>query len=172
MCDLLIERGASWCGTNAYGCGAAHWLALRRDGSEAACEWLVQRGADASHAVWRAPNIAGHTPLHKAATRGSLTCMRWLLHHAALNALEVDAADADGNTALALAALWGQRCAAEQLLSAGASVDAVGFGGCTPLVWSLAMGHGHVAALLRERGAGEAAAAACGLMRRGDCLAG
>jgi hypothetical protein len=36
-------------------------------------------------------------------------------------------------------------------------------GGATPLAWALAMGHAPLAQLLRDAGADEARAAACGL---------
>ena len=47
------------------------------------------------------PNLKddlGHTPLHRAASRGNLKCVKLLLEHS--NKIELDARDIVGNTSL------------------------------------------------------------------------
>jgi hypothetical protein len=131
VCDFLAARGAHCDGVNGYGCGAVHWLALRDENAPAACEWLLAEdacgAASAAGALWRSANAAGHAPLHKAAARGNVAVAAWLLARAgAGEAQHLDAADADGNTPLALAALWGQGTMAQLLLGAGAQLEAMG----------------------------------------------
>jgi ankyrin repeat protein len=128
VCDFLAARGAACAGVNGYGCGAAHWLALRDGNAPAACDWLLARTTeDAAGTLWRSANAAGHAPLHKAAARGNVDVAAWLLAHAGAGGTQhLDAADADGNTPLALAALWGQAAMAQLLLDAGAQLEAMG----------------------------------------------
>jgi ankyrin repeat protein len=125
VCDYLATRGDAWRARNAYGCGPAHWAALREESAApgGACAWLHARGG----VDWRAANGAGHAPLHKAAARGNAAVCAWLLGTAhAGDDGALDAPDADGNTPLALACLWGQTAAVEVLLSHGADLEAKG----------------------------------------------
>ena len=167
VCALLAEASAApkaaAAAANAFGCAAAHWAALRDDNARAMCAWLSAAGAD-----WRARNAAGHAPLHKACARGAAVLVTWLLSPDGGGCADLaDAPDADGNTPLALAAMWGSADAAAALLLHGAKPDAhAPPAGATPLAWALHMGHADVAAALRQAGADEAAAAACCLPAR------
>ena len=164
VCALLAEAAPNAAtAANLYGCAAVHWAALRDDNAGAMCAWLRAAGAD-----WRARNGAGHAPLHKACTRGAASLVTWLLSPDGGDCADlVDAPDADGNTPLALAAIWGSHAVVVVLLRHGASPDAHSPpAGATPLAWAVHMGHDDVAEALRDAGADEGAAEACGLPAR------
>ena len=113
VCDWLKAADAcGWHLPNAFGCDAGHWAAM---GGDAAL--LVLHMLDAGW-DWAKPNGAGHTPLHKAAAHNAGAAVEWLL--ARMPQGELDALDAEGLSALELAALWGGCAAAEALLRAGA----------------------------------------------------
>ncbi len=67
--------------------------------------------------------------------------------------IDVRTKSADGDTALHMAALWGDRQAIEQLLKAGAFVDEPGAGGRTALYYAALKGHVGVAECLVAAGA-------------------
>ena len=67
--------------------------------------------------------------------------------------IDVRTKSADGDTALHVAALWGDRAAVEQLLKAGAFVDEPGAGGRTALYYAALKGHVSVAEHLIAAGA-------------------
>ncbi len=93
---------------------------------------------------------SGTLDLFRAAATGREEALR-----AALRAGGVNAFAYDGWTALHLAAFFGQRRAAEQLLEAGADVNAISTNALrnTPLHAATAGGHVDVALVLIERGA-------------------
>ena len=163
---LAAATPAAVAAPNAYGCAAAHWAALRdANTADGMCAWLSSAGAD-----WHARNAAGHAPLHKAAVRGAASLVDWLVSPSGgdCGAL-IDALDADGNTPLALAAIWGEADAARVLLRHGANPDAFAPpAGAAPLAWATLMGHDAVARVLREAGADEDAARACTLQPGGQ----
>ena len=64
----------------------------------------------------------------------------------------MDAADKEGDSALANAALNGQLAAVQFLVAAGAAVDTRNKGGKSPLDLATAQGHEEVVALLRAAG--------------------
>jgi len=61
---------------NAWGCTAAHWIALSRqsEGLKELCDCLRKHGIDFTTAQKQ-----GHTPLHKAAQRGNRQVVEWLV---------------------------------------------------------------------------------------------
>ncbi len=67
--------------------------------------------------------------------------------------IDVRTKSADGDTALHMAALWGDPEAVAQLLKAGAFVDEPGAGGRTALYYAALKGHVDVAACLVDAGA-------------------
>ena len=67
--------------------------------------------------------------------------------------LDVRSKSADGDTALHMAALWGDVAAVEQLLTAGAFVNEVGAAGRTALYYAALEGHVAVAERLVAAGA-------------------
>ena len=101
--------------------------------------WLDSQGWD-----WAAANGAGHTALHKAAAHGSDLAVAWLLQRP--RPPPIEAADAEGHTAMDLAALWGRLEAVEALMAAGAVA------GDSAAALAAAMGHAEVAALLAGSG--------------------
>ena len=67
--------------------------------------------------------------------------------------INVDSVASDGDTPLHIAAVWGDTCAVELLLDAGAAIDALGDMGATPLYNAVGQGDLEVAKLLLSRGA-------------------
>ena len=67
--------------------------------------------------------------------------------------IDVRSKSADGDTALHMAALWGDAAAVDQLLTAGAFVNELGAGGRTALYYAALEGHVAVAERLITAGA-------------------
>lgn len=67
--------------------------------------------------------------------------------------IDVRSKSADGDTALHMAALWGDVAAVEQLLAAGAFVNELGAGGRTALYYAALEGHVAVVERLLAAGA-------------------
>lgn len=67
--------------------------------------------------------------------------------------IDVRSKSADGDTALHMAALWGDVAAVDQLLAAGAFVNELGAGARTPLYYAALEGHDTVAEHLVAAGA-------------------
>jgi len=125
--------------SNAFGCNAGHWAAMAPSASAAlpVMQWLDAQGWD-----WSVPNAAGHNALHKAASHGCHKTVAWLLQTS--RPPYTEAADAEGHTAMDLAALWGRAETVQALLAAGA----IAGGRATTL--ASAMGHADVVALLTK----------------------
>jgi ankyrin repeat protein len=137
VCNWLTAADASgWRIPNAFGCDAGHWAAM---GGDDALPVLHMLDAQAAGWDWAKPNGGGHTPLHKAAARNAAAVVSWLLARMAPG--EMEALDAEGLSALELAALWGSCAAAEALLHAGAQPRAAA-------AVARAMGHVGVADLV------------------------
>jgi ankyrin repeat protein len=94
-------------------------------------------------------SAAHATPLQDAAEAGNIARVRQLLAGGAA----VDARNDDGNTALLVAAAWGQSDVVELLLSNGADVHARDGNGMTPLHLAANGDHKKVALLLLGKGA-------------------
>lgn len=73
--------------------------------------------------------------------------------HQRERSIDVRSKSADGDTALHMAALWGDAAAVEQLLRAGAFVNEPGAGGRTALYYAALEGHAAVAEHLIAAGA-------------------
>lgn len=86
-------------------------------GFHAVLTQLLAAGADPM-----ARNVAGRTPLHRAAEGGHLRCVRVLL---ASGSLDVDVRDNMGNTPLYMAAAGGQLATFRALAETGADLRAV-----------------------------------------------
>jgi ankyrin repeat protein len=122
---------------NHFGCDAGHWAAM---GGDAALPTLRALEALDGGWDWQAVNGAGHTPLHKAAARGAPAAAAWLC--ARPRPPHLEAVDAEGRSALQLAALWGCVDAVEELLAAGANA-------CGAAGLAAAMGHAALAERLQ-----------------------
>ena len=88
----------------------------------------------------------GDTALHIAGSNGHDHIVSWLLEN---TNIEIQAKDSNGFTALHSSALNGQVKTSENLLQAGALVDAVDDLGFTPLHWSIWEGHLEIVQLLK-----------------------
>ncbi|KAK7058628.1 putative ankyrin-repeat protein [Paramarasmius palmivorus] len=91
----------------------------------------------------------GRTPLHWAASSGSLDIVRILLEHDA----EVDKPDASGWTALHIAVSAGHDKVVEELVGAGADVTRRNDKGITPLHYAASKSRISIGKLLISRGA-------------------
>ena len=91
---------------NAVGESALMMAALK--GQLEWCKRLIERGADINKTGW--------TPLHYAATSGSMPIIELLLEQHAF----IDAESPNGTTPLMMAARYGSEDAARQLMAAGA----------------------------------------------------
>lgn len=105
-------------------------------------EALLRRGFDPN-----SPDERGHSALIVALQNGSDRVVAALLAHPGL---QVDTANAAGETALMIAALRGDRAVAEQLLGRGAQVDREGW---SPLHYAASGPATPLVALLLDRGA-------------------
>ncbi|NLF21821.1 MAG: hypothetical protein GX590_01550, partial [Lentisphaerae bacterium] len=115
--------------------------AAARLGDPALARLLLARGADVRRA-----NRRGWTPLHYAARHGRASTVALLLEKGA----DVHARHGDGDTPLHLAAAYNRYEVVQLLLAAGADVTVRGCWNRTPLEWAERLGHGQVAARLRE----------------------
>eukprot|EP00581_Thalassiosira_minuscula_P014000 CAMPEP_0183715196 /NCGR_PEP_ID=MMETSP0737-20130205/9531_1 /TAXON_ID=385413 /ORGANISM="Thalassiosira miniscula, Strain CCMP1093" /LENGTH=676 /DNA_ID=CAMNT_0025944285 /DNA_START=1 /DNA_END=2027 /DNA_ORIENTATION=+ len=75
----LYHSGSDIHTSNSFGCNAVLWSAQGTDTSEA-LRWLF-----CSNANFMAVNSNGHSALHKAAQRGNIESVRWLVHAFLLN---------------------------------------------------------------------------------------
>jgi ankyrin repeat protein len=123
------------------GWGALHLAACF--GRDAAVDALLDAGADTSLV---SKGLTRHRPLHAAAVGMRLSPPT--MERLARLTRPVDAIDADGFTALHIAALAGHQPHVEALLSAGADPRATRLDGETPADMALRLGHDEIAALL------------------------
>ncbi|KAL9714492.1 putative ankyrin-repeat protein [Leucoagaricus gongylophorus] len=89
------------------------------------------------------------TPLHWAASAGSINIVRYLLGQKA----EVDRPDNSGWTALHIAVSAGHQSTVEELIGAGADVNRKNDKGITPLHYAASKSHNDIGVLLVSRGA-------------------
>jgi ankyrin repeat protein len=158
----LIEAGADVAAVDQIGRTPLHWAANDPDG--VSTQVLLNHGAKTS-----AVDREKRTPLHLAAAAGHVDGVETLLHS---GAAEIDAADAFGDTPLHLAAAnspivsSGQFATAvkivDQLLAAGASVNAKDDFGNSPLLAAVRAGEDEVVATLLAHGADPGAGDAYG----------
>lgn len=90
-------------------------------------------------------------PFFRAVESGNLDQLRRHIYHGA----DVTQLNAEGETALHIAARQGRMVIARELLKSGASVDATDANGHSPSFIALAHGRTKVAELLLDRGAGD-----------------
>ena len=127
----------------ADGSTPLQWAAFQGDVDEA--KRLIKDGADV-HAV----NAYGVNAIQLAADSANTELIAVLLKAGA----DPESPNADGETLLHLVARAGNVEAAKLLLKAGAKVDPVeGFGGQTPLMWSVARRHPEMVGFLASKGA-------------------
>ena len=88
---------------NKFGCAAVQWAAAA--GNVATCRWLLSKGVSFAHV-----NHVRHGALNKAAVKGHVEAVRWLLHAEDGPRLEeqLTLLDLDGRTVAELARLMGQ----------------------------------------------------------------
>jgi HAD superfamily phosphatase (TIGR01681 family) len=95
---------------NKFGCAAVQWAAAA--GNVSTCRWLQAKGIDLSHV-----NTARHGAIVKAAWKGHVACLRWLLHDPDGPKLtwQLQMRDLDGRTVAELARMNGQHRTADWL---------------------------------------------------------
>lgn len=105
-CDIHVE--------NSFGCNAVLWTA-QGDATIESLSWLLQAGMD-----FYTVNANGHTALHKAAQRGSMTACEWIVNTLMRDdprGLVFIAPDAEGHCPSDLCSMDGHKELAEWLLS-------------------------------------------------------
>ena len=105
-CDIHLE--------NSFGCNAVLWTA-QGDATIESLSWLLQAGMD-----FYTVNANGHTALHKAAQRGSMTACEWIVDTLMRDdprGLVFIAPDAEGHCPSDLCSMDGHKELAEWLLS-------------------------------------------------------
>lgn len=139
-------------GAGAPECTASEEL-QKQFGSLAAMSGLAEMKTmlveDASLVHSRINGANDERPIHWAALSGNTDVVTLLLD----NGAAIDAADAQGLTALHWAAWQGQMEVARQLVGKGATVDMVSVAGNTPLDRAISDGHQDVADYLTSVGA-------------------
>lgn len=137
----LIERGA-----DVSAQGGKFWSALMiavLKGHTALVDLLLARGADPD-----ARDMLGATPLIRAVERRHAGITRHLID---TGAVDLNASDKQGVTALHLAAAAGDIETVRLLLAHGARTDLVSADGHTPVMIAEQAGHTTIADLLRKR---------------------
>ena len=130
MVDLLVRAGADVKAANDFGATPLYAAAANPD--SALVKKLLAAGADANAGL-----ISGETPLTQAAGRGNLETVRALLAAKA----NPNAKDSKGGqTALMWAVQQGHTAVAEELLRAGADVNAGSKSGFTALMFAAQRG--------------------------------
>jgi ankyrin repeat protein len=130
--DVVLTRG---CGGNTL----LHLTAgIERMDGDAIAQVLLKRGADVN-----AKNYDEMTPLHIAATSGSVKTVSSLLTHQAL----IDPQDMDGNTPLLFAAVGSEEKVVRLLLAAGANPNVTNNSKVTPLTFA---GNEEIRAILKQ----------------------
>lgn len=135
---LVLAIGVSSARSGAY---EDFFKAVASD-QAAVVEALLRRGFDPN-----SPDERGRSALMVALQSGSGRVVAALLAHPGL---QIDSANAAGETALMIAALRGERAAAEQLLERGAQVNREGW---SPLHYAASGPSTALVALLLDRGA-------------------
>jgi uncharacterized protein len=130
MVDLLVRAGADVKAANEFGATPLYAAAANQD--SALVKKFLAAGADANAAL-----LSGETPLMEASGRGNLDSVRALLAAKA----DPNAKDSKGGqTALMWAVQQGQTAVAEELVRAGADVNAASKSGFTPLMFAAQRG--------------------------------
>lgn len=135
---LVLAIGVSSARSGAY---EDFFKAVASD-QAAVVEALLRRGFDPN-----SPDERGRSALIVALQSGSGRVVAALLAHPGL---QIDSANAAGETALMIAALGGERAAAEQILARGAQVNREGW---SPLHYAASGPSTALVALLLDRGA-------------------
>jgi ankyrin repeat protein len=115
-----------------------------RDGKEAELTRLIGLGGNVN---WHNPDVRGHTALMNVSHNGHEGCVRLLL---ASEAIEVDAKQNDGWTALHFVAAWGRLAIAKRLLEGGADPTLRTKAGDTAIDIARENGKSEIVALLSE----------------------
>ena len=95
---------------NKFGCAAVQWAAAA--GNVCTCQWLLSKGIDFSHV-----NTARHGAIVKAAWKGHMTALEWLLlsEDGPRLTAQLEMPDLDGRSVAELARMNGQHDTAEWL---------------------------------------------------------
>lgn len=140
-CQLLIEYGALRHSTAEYGQIESLFVAATSQANDLIIELLINSGCDP-----RAFSFRGGTLLHEAAESGRVALISVLQKHS----IDINAADADGDTALHIAARSrpsnneSERLAmVEALVAHGANLEAIDNIGKSPLQVSVGMKANH-----------------------------
>jgi ankyrin repeat protein len=142
MITLLLDSGAQ------FDAATFHYAIKGSDDNVAIVQMFIDHGADVSGRDDASP---GHSPLMYAAQHGYLEVGILLLEHGA----DIEQVDDFNDTALNVAAFFGQLEFVEMMVERGAKLDVYGFGGRNAIRHAMANNHDDVVAFLRAAGSPE-----------------
>ena len=142
MITLLLDSGAQ------FDAATFHYAIKGSEDNVAIVQMFIDRGADVSG---RDDSPPGHSPLMYAAQHGYLEVGKLLLEHGA----DLEQVDDYNDTALNVAAFFGQLEFVEMLVERGAKLDVYGFGGRNAIRHAMANNHDDVVTFLQAAGSPE-----------------
>lgn len=142
LVTLLLDSGAE------FDAGTFHYAIVGSEDNLTIVQAFIDHGANVSG---RDDGPPGHSPLMYAAEHGHLEVGKLLLEQGA----DLEQVDDYNDSALNVAAFYGQLAFVEMLVDRGAKLDVYGFGGRNALRHAMANRHEEVVAFLQAAGSPE-----------------